>query len=321
MAGQTWIMNYPEGYAYSPNMSKVLRTGLQPTMRFRQFCDMKDNDHQVLNRGDLFHWDVYLDPEMGGRRLNENEPMPETTFQKIKGTLQIDEYGISVPYTGKLDNLSEKPVKEIVKSVLMYDARRTLDKAAAEQFDKAPLRAAPTGGSSTTAITLTENGVCSITNAVAMGTTHVKLIVDTMKERNIPAFVDNDYYCIGHPTTYRPFKDQLEATKAYTETGYGHIMRGEIGRYESCRFVEQSNVPKSGIGTAKSSWSGGKSNWAVFFGADTVAEACAIPEEVRGKLPGDYGRDKGVAWYYLGGFGLVHSNASQARVVIWDSAA
>lgn len=42
--------------------------------------------------------------------------------------------------------------------------------------------------------------------------------------------------------------------------------------------------------------SGGLSNWAFFFGGDTVAEAVAIPEEIRGKIPGDYGRDKGVAW-------------------------
>ena len=29
---------------------------------------------------------------------------------------------------------------------------------------------------------------------------------------------------------------------------------------------------------------------------DTVAEAIAIPEEMRGKIPTDFGRSKGVAW-------------------------
>jgi hypothetical protein len=29
---------------------------------------------------------------------------------------------------------------------------------------------------------------------------------------------------------------------------------------------------------------------------DTVTEGIVIPEEIRGKLPGDYGRSKGVAW-------------------------
>lgn len=35
----------------------------------------------------------------------------------------------------------------------------------------------------------------------------------------------------------------------------------------------------------------------------------------------DYGRSKGVAYYYLGGFGIVQSVAAQARMVKWDTAA
>ena len=46
----------------------------------------------------------------------------------------------------------------------------------------------------------------------------------------------------------------------------------------------------------------------------------AIPEEIRGKIPTDYGRSKGVAWLYLGGFGLCHTSATEARIVKWGSA-
>ena len=35
--------------------------------------------------------------------------------------------------------------------------------------------------------------------------------------------------------------------------------------------------------------------------------------EVRAKIPGDYGRSRGIAWYYLGGFGLVHTDALNRR--------
>jgi hypothetical protein len=40
----------------------------------------------------------------------------------------------------------------------------------------------------------------------------------------------------------------------------------------------------------------------MFFGSDPVIQAVAIPEEVRAKIPQDYGRDKGIAWYALLGF-------------------
>ena len=75
------------------------------------------------------------------------------------------------------------------------------------------------------------------------------------------------------------------------------------------------------MGTPAGAWTNGKSDWVMFLGADTVAEAVAIPEEVRGKIPTDYGRARGIAWYYLGGAGLVHTTAAESRVVMWDSAA
>ena len=96
------------------------------------------------------------------------------------------------------------------------------------------------------------------------------------------------------------------------------IMNGEIGRYENVRYVEQTNVSKGIVGGA--AWTNAKSDWAYFFGEDTVAEGIAVPEEMRGKIPTDYGRSKGVAWYYLGGFGIVHSTVANQRIVKWDSA-
>ena len=149
---------------------------------------------------------------------------------------------------------------------------------------------------------------------MALGKAHIKNIVDLMKERNIPPYEGDDYFAIAHPTTLRTFKNDLESMKVYVQEGFQMIMNGEIGRYESTRFIEQTNI-------AKATFVNGKSNWAYFFGADTVAEGIAIPEEMRGMIPQDYGRSRGIAWYYLGGFGLVHTAAAQARVLKWDSAA
>ena len=151
-----------------------------------------------------------------------------------------------------------------------------------------------------------------------------------MKERNIPAYTADDYYAIAWPTTYRTFKNGLETLHQYTEEGLKMIMNGEIGRYENCRFIEQTNIPKGGAANSTThnaftntadAWDNALSDWVFFFGEDTVAEAIAVPLEMRAKIPSDYGRSKGVAWYYLGGFGLVHTSVEEVRVVKWDSAA
>ena len=321
MAGQVWSVSTSGGYMYADNLSRQLRMAVQPIVKFRQFCDVKDAAHQGLNRGDTFHWNVYSDVATQGTTLTETSTIPETSFTISQGTMTITEAGNSVPWTGKLDDLSEQPVAEVVRKVLKTDAKKAFDNLAATQFDAAKLRVVPAGGNSTTALTLTTNGVCAVNNNIALQKEHVKLVVDTMKERNIPAYTGDDYYAIAWPSTWRTLKDNLEDIKQYIDQGFQMIMNGEIGRYDGVRFVEQTHKAKASIGTATSAWTNGKSDWAVFFGEDTVAEAVAVPEEIRGKIPGDFGRDRGIAWYYLGGFGIVHTQAAQSRIVIWDSAA
>ena len=323
MAGQVWAVNSLGGFMYSRQLSNVLRMAVQPLVKFRQFADVRDASQQGKKKGDLFTWDVFSDVATAGGNLVETNTMPETNFTITQGTLTISEAGNSVPYSGKLDNLSKFPVQELIQKVLKNDAVKSFDRLAWYQFDQSPLRVVPTGGTDTAAVTLTTNGTATLTNSVAFNNSHAKSIVDLMKERNIPAYIGDDYYALAWPTTLRTFKNNLENIHQYSETGFKMIMNGEIGRYENVRYVEQTNIVKgrSTDGLTGTAWTNGKSDWIFFFGNDTVAEAIAVPEEMRGKIPSDYGRSKGVAWYYLGGFGIVHTLASNARIVKWDSAA
>lgn len=313
MAGQVWVTNSLGGYMYSDNLSKVLRMAVQPLVKFRQFADVKDAAIQGKGKGQEFHWNVYSDVATQGTVLTETSTMPETNYTITQGTMTITEFGNSVPYSGKLDDLSEQPVKEVISKVLKNDAKKAFDIAAQTEFEKTKLRVYPTGGTSTTAITLSTTGTVGGTNTgVALNKSHVKAIVDTMKERNIPPYEADDYFAIAHPSTWRQLKNDLESVHQYVQQGFQMILNGEIGRYEGVRFIEQTNI-------AKASWGGSVTNWAYFFGADTVAEGVVVPEEMRGKIPSDYGRSRGVAWYYLGGFGIVHTQAAQSRIVKWDS--
>lgn len=94
--GQLWAINSRGGYMYSDNLSRELRTTLQPAVKFRQFCDAKDAVHQGLGKGDTFHWNVYSDVATQGTVLNETQVMPETNFTIDQGTLTIRQLGNSV---------------------------------------------------------------------------------------------------------------------------------------------------------------------------------------------------------------------------------
>ena len=308
MSGQVWSTNALGGFMWSPNLSRKLRTALQPMVRFRQFCDAKEAFG--LGIGQTFNWNIYSDVQQAGGVLSESQPMPETNFIITQNSLTITEYGNSVPFTKKLDDLSEQPVTEIIHKVLKNDARKALDTAAYNQFNATPLRV---WASSTSSLTVNTNGTVSGTNSVLTNTL-VKAIADYMAEQNIPAFDGVNYLSIFRPTPLRTFKNNLETINQYTPEGWHVIMNGEKGRYEGIRFIEQTNVPVTAFPSASTATDRG-----FFFGSDTVVEAFAIPEEIRGKIPTDYGRSRGVAWYAELGFGIAHTEVPGSRILCWDS--
>lgn len=333
MSGQVWSVNALGGFMFSEELSNVLRMAVLPVVKFRQFCDAKDATDKGLQRGEKFSWNVYSRVQNKGGALAETNAMPETNFTIAQKTLTVTEFGNSVPFTQKLDNLSKHPVQEIIHRVLKHDCKQALDIAAWTQFNSTSVKVQAAAGTSTTSIVLVESGSIGVTNNIAFSKGHVRPIVDTMKERNIPAFVGDDYYCIGRPSTFTQMKTDLEGVYQYTETGFQMIMNGEIGRFYNMRFVEQTHIPQGGPEGASAfnpqtdtpgPWANAKSDWLFFFGEDTVAEAIAIPEEIRGKIPTDFGRNKGVAWYALLGFGRTQGDAGtdvkNARILKWESA-
>ncbi len=315
MAGQVWGTDNLGGYMYSDQLSNTLRNALQPMTRFVQHCEAEDFTDKGLHSGSNFYWNVYGNVATQGTRLTEGTAIPATNFTIAQRSGTVYEFGNSVPFTSVLDDLSLHPVEKIIHKALKNDAVKAFETEAHAQFAATPLTVTPASGTSATAITLETTGTATATNNLAMNNVHVKLIADQMKERNIPVYADGHYRCIGRPSTFRDLKDDLESLHSYTGEGFGLILNGEVGRhYEGVRFFEQTSI-------ASQAWTNGASDEAFFFGEDTVGEAIVVPPEIRGKIPDDYGRGKGVAWYALEGFALIHNVAADARIIKWASAA
>lgn len=322
MAGQLWGTNSLGGYFYSDELSETIRMDLAATTKFQSLCDVTDFEGKGEHAGEAFHWNVVSKLAGTAGTLSETAEIPVTGFTVKQGTGTINEYGIAVPYTEKLLTLGKQDAEAVIRKLLSRSVRETMDTAAHAQFTLARLRYV---GTATGGGVLTANGTATATNTSAMNLTHLRTIVDTMKERNIPPFRGDDYVAVGRPNALRPLKNDMQALNAYTETGYGKILNGEIGRVEGVRFVEQTYIDK-GVSYNGTAWGQGSSDWIYFLGEETVAEAGAIWPEVRYKIPTDYGRSKGIAWYALEGFALMYdsttdSSGANSRIIKWDSAA
>ncbi len=266
----------------------------------------------------------------GNRALVETSTVPQGNHTVVQGTLTVTERGYSVPYTGMLEAMAMFNVRQPIMKVLKYDAGVDIDCLVHQQFNKTAIRAAATGTADT--CSFTSNSTATLTASQGIGTVNLKSIVDTMKGRNIPYYTERDYFAIARPLALRKMKDLLESVYQYTVDGLTMIKNGEIGRYSDTRFVEQTTIPAGGAANATTfdpftdtaqAWSNPASDWVFVFGAETVCEAVHTEEEIRAKIPDDYGRSKGVAWYALLGFGITHNdsnNLNQSRIIKWDSA-
>lgn len=335
MAGQLFSVNSLGGFLASFNLSKELRMGVQATVKFRQFSDVKDAWGKVTRTGQTFTWDTMPMLARASRALVETNTMGQGQSTIIQATLTMNERGFSIPYTEFLESLSMIGVRAPIMKVLKFDASVDLDCLVHAEFNKTPLRMVSTN-SADTAVTLTTNSSATATNTTLLSKINVRAVVDTMKGRNIPYYTNDSFYAIARPAALRLLKNDLEAVLQYTETGLSMIMNGEVGKYNDCRFVEQTVIHAGGaaddttfdaFADTGAVWAAtGAGDWVFFFGADTVCEALHTPEEIRAKIPDDYGRSRGIAWYALVGYGGTHNTvtgdttAAQARIIKWDSA-
>lgn len=329
MAGQLFVTNSLGGFYASFNLSKELRMGVQATSKFRQFCDVRDAWGKVTRTGQTFTWDTVPMLTRASRALVETNTIPQGNHTVLQGTLTMNERGFSVPYTELLESLAMVSVRQPIMKVLKYDAMVDIDCLAHQQFNATPLRVVSTA-SGDTAFTITTNSTATATNTTLLSKINVRAITDGMKGRNVPFYTDDSYFCIARPAGLTLLKSDLESIQQYTETGLEMIMNGEVGRYFETRFVEQTVIPRGGAADSTTfdpftdtadAWNGSAGDWAFFFGADTVCEAVHTAEEIRAKIPDDFGRSKGIAWYALLGYGITHTNEAQGRIFKFDSAA
>jgi len=314
MPQQVFVTSSLGGYFALPWLTNKLRTVAAPMYKFRQFCNVREAFGQ--RRGATAMWDKVSAISTRGGTLSETSTIPRRNFTITQGSVVITEYGNAIDYTLKLEKLAEYEVPEIVRSRLRDDTAYTLDVAAGTKFVGAKFVAVATTTASTVFVTTGANSLATSSNQAGWyGPSDINWrdCIDYMKKKNIPKYAGDDYAAIGSVNFFRGLYDYLEAAFAYTTRE--HMLNGEIGKYYGCRGVEENNYLSNAKG---SNASGGEG---VFIGDDAVWEAVAIPEEIRVNVPSDFGRDQGIAWYYLGGFEKVweYSTDSEEHLLYYTS--
>jgi len=301
MAGlQYWGDDSSGGYLTNNRLSKQLRHALVPMMKFRQFVDIKEGWGKGV--GDQVIYDKISKIDTAGGALVETNVMPENKFTIGRGTITVTEYGNSIPYTGKLDALSEFNVQNPTMKVLRNDMAEVLDKRCGLEFKRTQRKYACTttaAGSFTSSADATTSTVGGVLAKVSPSDFNYKEVIDQLKKTNIPKYDGENYVCIASVNALRSLKNSTEWLAAAKYGDPERLFNGEAGRYYGCRFIEETNLLVNTLGSSSGTNALGE---AVVFGAEAVIEGIAVPEEIRAKVPTDYGRSKGLAWYAILGY-------------------
>jgi N4-gp56 family major capsid protein len=131
----------------------------------------------------------------------------------------------------------------------------------------------------------------------------VKDAVTVLAQANIPRIGDT-YVCFVNPAQSRSLRDWPEFIEVTKYAAPGNFMLGEIGRIYDVVFIETTQVKDSGVvnlGTAL-----GAGNFAgVMIGDNAFGHAISLPVELRDGGVIDFGREHGLAWYSIWGFGVI----------------
>lgn len=310
MSQQTWTFDAPNGVYKNHSMSSDIREAAIAETKFMQFVSPESGYGKKSGESITITRISNLDVPSDGR-LAEGQRIPEDELTITTIAITVKEWGRSVPYTSLADDLGSLDLENVIQRKLKDQMKLVLDSACAVGFKASKVKAIP---DSVGSIVFDTDGTPSTQAAANLNVFHVEQIRDYMfSTLNVPTYSGDDYIGLVSTKAKRGIMSDPAWEPWHRYTDPQAKFNSEIGRLENIRFIEINNT--NSLSGAKGL--NGVLGEAVIFGADAVAMAVVTDPELRAKMPTDYGRSKGVAWYGIMEFGIIWdtANAGEARIV------
>ena len=342
-ADQSSLTGYSSDTALTPAIqtiwSKEILFQAMPVLRFEQFAVKKTELGVMpgLTVNFMRYTNLGVDQDAGAT-LTEGTRMEPSALSASQIQITVSERGQAISVTELLLNASFDDVMASSSRLLGRHMAQSMDIEARNTLYKAGI---PFGGGSTVAPSLTfgrtkASGARTTVSPYDGGTigtvaapgylspTTIKDAVETLAAENIPRLGDT-YVCFVHPSQSRSLRDWPEFIEVTKYAAPGNFMLGEIGRLYDVVFIETTQVTQ-GLGATTlphAAWDSDSGTSgvqplataynAIMIGDNSFGQAIALPVELRDGGVIDFGREHGLAWYAIWGFGVI---TSESRVVI-----
>lgn len=345
ITGTTAVTANPTGYAAAGGdalapaiqtiWSKEILFQAMPVLRFEQFAVKKTE--LGVQPGLTVNFMRYnnLAVDQTGSELTEGVRMEPVSLAASQIQITVKEHGQAVAVTELLLNASFDDVMASASRLLGRHMAQSMDIQARNTLD---LNAVPFGGGAAVApnVVFGRNAAAARTSvspydAGTVGTAAapgylspaaVKDAVEVLANQNIPRLGDT-YVCFVHPSQSRALRDWPEFIEVSKYAAPGNFMLGEIGRLYDVVFIETTQVEQGldtsalpGTPTLPDAGDGDvndDSYLAIMIGDNAFGHAISLPVELRDGGVIDFGREHGLAWYSIWGFGMI---THESRVLL-----
>ena len=331
--GSTNVTGYDSANALSPAIqtiwSKEILFQAMPVLRFEQFAVKKTE--LGVQPGLTINFMRYnnLEVDEEASELEEAKRMDPVALSASQIQITVKEHGKAVAVTELLLNASFDDVMASSSRLLGRHMATSMDTQARNTLYQ---NAMPFGGGAAVppevvfgrtveatrgSISPYDPGELGDASAPGfMSPATVKDAVEILAGKNIPRLGDT-YVCFVHPSQSRSLRDWPEFIEVTKYASPGNFMLGEIGRIYDVVFIETTQVqqgldfaeinPDAGVSASADAYS------AIMIGDNAFGHAISLPVELRDGGVIDFGREHGLAWYAIWGFGMI---THESRVVI-----
>ena len=278
---------------------------LRSELLFDQAADVQPTQQAMPGSGVTFT--IFADIAAATSTLNEVTDVTPTALSDSQVTVTLAEYGNAVVTTAKLRGTSFLDVDASAANIIGYNAGDSIDQVVREVLAGGTNVVYATGGATTPS---------SRTTVAAEDIIHaddVRKVVAQLRGANVATF-NGAYMGYIHPDVSYDFRSNTDVSAWRTPANYVNpagIYNGEIGQFESVRFIETSRAK---VFTNASDGSGSTGTVDVYcthiMGRQALAKAFsvtdgngAVPKIVRGNVTDLLMRLQPIGWYWLGGYG------------------
>jgi len=313
--------------------SKEILFQAMPVLRFEQFA-VKKTELGVMPglTINFMRYNNLSVSETAGATLEEGVRMEPVALSASQIQITVSEHGQAVAVTELLLNAAFDDVMASASRLLGRHMAQSMDIQARNTLYS---NGVPFAGGSAVAPSVvfgrtaaSTRGAISPYDAGTLGSASapgylspasIKDAVEVLAGQNIPRLGDT-YVCFVHPSQSRSLRDWPEFIEVTKYAAPGNFMLGEIGRLYDVVFIETTQVKKGltvpadldpNQGGAQAP--GADTYSAIMIGDNAFGHAVALPVELRDGGVIDFGREHGLAWYAIWGFGVI---THESRVIL-----